>query len=80
MKGNDVRCSKYRAFVDCMYSRIVRDPRIVVEVTMLWVGFALIGMCSVSLLMIGLAMIAEAWLHKKEIDTWEEKKDNDVEV
>ena len=73
-------CSKYRAFVDSMHRRIVNDPRIVVEVTMLWIGFALIGMCSVSLLMIGVAMIAEAWLHKKEIDIWEEMKDNDSGV
>ena len=80
MRGNDVGCSKYRAFVDGIYRRVVHDPRIVVEVTMLWVGFALIGLCSVSLLMIGVAMIAEAWLHKKEIDIWEETKDNDIEV
>lgn len=80
MRDSDVGYSKHRAFIDSVHMRIVRDPRIVVEVTMLWVGFALIGLCSVSLVMIGVAMIAEAWLHKREIDIWEETRDNDIEV
>lgn len=80
MRGNDVGCSKHCYFIDSICRRIVRDPRIVVEVTMLWVGFALIGIFGVSMLMIAVAMIAEAWLHKKELDIWEEKQDNDNEV
>lgn len=80
MRGNDVGYSKYCYFIDSIYRCVVRDPCIVVEVTLLWVGFALIGLCSVSLLMIGVAMIAEAWLHKKELEMLGEREDNNSEV
>lgn len=80
MRGNDVGCSRYCYFIDGIYKRCVSDPRIVVEVTMLWVGFALIGMFGISMLMIAVAMVTEVWLHKKELDIWEEMQDNDTEV
>ena len=72
--------SKYCYFIDSIYRFVIRDPCIVVEVAMVWAGFAILGMFGVGVLMVGVAMIAEAWLHKKEIDIYKDKQDNSTEV
>lgn len=72
--------SKYCYFIDSIYRWVIRDPCIVVEVAMVWAGFAILGMFGVGVLMVGVAMIAEAWLHKKEVDIYKDKQDNSTEV
>ena len=73
-------CSKYCYFIDSIYRWVVRDPCIVVEVGMILAGFAILGMFGVGVLTVGVAMIAEAWLHKKELDIYMDTQDNSTEV